>query len=134
MSCGLVCTNLGIKPGQRFGVKGEITPGAKSFVVNIGKDPANIVLHFNARFDIHGDVKTIVCNSKNNGEWGTELRETTFPFQEGSTVEIFFVHDKNELTVQLPGHQFKFPNRLGLQAIDYLSEEGDFKLKSLQME
>lgn len=66
----------------------HLSPFSASFVVNIGKDPANIVLHFNARFDIHGDVKTIVCNSKNNGEWGTEQRETTFPFQEGSTAEV----------------------------------------------
>ncbi|XP_042699499.2 galectin-1 isoform X1 [Chrysemys picta bellii] len=132
---GLVCSNMGLKAGKRIGVKGEISAGAKSFVLNLGKDQANIVLHFNARFDIHGDVRTIVCNSMDKGEWGAEQRESAFPFQEGTNVEIFITHDPSNLTITLPNnHQFKFPNRLGLQVIDFLNAEGDFIIKSIQLE
>ncbi|XP_074839979.1 galectin-1 [Carettochelys insculpta] len=135
MSCGMVCTNMGVKAGKRIGVKGEIPAGAKSFVLNLGKDPSSLVLHFNPRFDAHGDARTIVCNSKDKGEWGAEQRESAFPFQEGSHVEIFITHDPNNLTITLPNnHQFKFPNRLALQTIDYLNIEGDFTMKSLQLE
>ncbi|XP_006118988.2 galectin-1 [Pelodiscus sinensis] len=135
MSCGLVCTNIGLKAGKRVGVKGEISAGAKSFVLNLGKDPSSIVLHFNARFDVHGDVRTIVCNSKDKGEWGAEQRESAFPFQEGSQVEIFITHDMSNLTIDLPNqHQFKFPNRLGLKTIDYMNAEGDFTIKSVHLE
>lgn len=59
-----------------------------SFVLNLGKDNNNLCLHFNPRFDAHGDFNTIVCNSKDGGAWGAEQRETAFPFQLGSVVEV----------------------------------------------
>lgn len=38
--------------------------------------------------------------------------------------------DQTDLTIQLPdGYSFKFPNRLNLEAINYLTAEGDFKIK-----
>uniref|UniRef100_U3KED6 Galectin n=2 Tax=Ficedula albicollis TaxID=59894 RepID=U3KED6_FICAL len=134
MSCGPVCTNLGLKPGQRLTVKGKIAPNAKSFVMNLGKDATLLGLHFNPRFDAHGDVNTIVCNSKKVEEWGAEHREGVFPFQKGGTVEITFGVNQNDVTVHLPGHQFTFPNRLNLPVFDYFDTQGDFTLQSLSWE
>ncbi|NXU52781.1 LEG4 protein, partial [Turnix velox] len=131
---GPVCTNLGLKPGQRLTVKGTIAPNAKSFVMNLGKDAAHLALHFNPRFDAHGDVNTIVCNSKKVEEWGAEHRETVFPFQRGSTAEVTFAVNQNDVTVHLPGHQFRFPNRLGLAVFDYFDAQGDFTLQSISWE
>lgn len=62
-------------------------------MLNLGKDSNNVCLHFNPRFDIHGDTNTIVCNSKDDGAWGTELRETAFPFQPGSVTEVGWGRD-----------------------------------------
>lgn len=59
-----------------------------SFVMNLGKDSTHLGLHFNPRFDAHGDVNLIVCNSKKMEEWGTEQRETVFPFQKGAPIEV----------------------------------------------
>ena len=59
-----------------------------SFSLNLGKDDNNLCLHFNPRFDAHGDVSTIVCNSKDAGAWGAEQRESAFPFQPGSVAEV----------------------------------------------
>lgn len=59
-----------------------------SFVLNLGKDSNNLCLHFNPRFNAHGDANTIVCNSKDDGTWGTEHREPAFPFQPGSITEV----------------------------------------------
>lgn len=56
--------------------------------MNLGKDASHLGLHFNPRFDAHGDVNTIVCNSKKVEEWGAEHRETVFPFQKGGTAEV----------------------------------------------
>lgn len=56
--------------------------------MNLGKDATFLGLHFNPRFDAHGDVNTIVCNSKKVEEWGAEHRETVFPFQKGGTAEV----------------------------------------------
>lgn len=63
-------------------------PCAPSFVLNLGKDGDNLCLHFNPRFDAHGDANTIVCNSKDGGAWGAEQRETAFPFLPGSVAEV----------------------------------------------
>ncbi|XP_063164490.1 galectin-1 [Candoia aspera] len=131
---GIVCTNLHIAPGQRVAVKGDVLPGAKSFAINLGKTQDHLLIHLNARFDIHGDVRTIVCNSKNKGQWGKELRETNFPFQEGSSAEVIFTHDKKEVTVTLPGnHQFKFPNENGLEIIEFICTEGDLNFKGISL-
>ncbi|XP_011352745.1 galectin-1-like [Pteropus vampyrus] len=106
-----------------------------SFVLNLGKDSNNVCLHFNPRFDIHGDINTIVCNSKDGGAWGTEQRESVFPFQPGSVAEVCISFDQADLTIKLPdGYTFKFPNRLDLEAINYLAAEGDFKIKCVAFE
>ncbi|XP_053111910.1 galectin-1 [Hemicordylus capensis] len=131
---GIICTSLQVAPGQRISVKGDIPPGAKSFVINLGKNKDDLLIHFNARFDIHGDVRTIVCNSKNKGQWGKEHRETNFPFQEGSSAEVLFSHDKSEVTVTLPGHhQFKLPNAAGFEGIEYICLEGDIAFKGISL-
>lgn len=63
-------------------------PAPPSFVLNLGKDKDNLCLHFNPRFEAHGDVNTIVCNSKDAGAWGAEQRESAFPFQPGTVAEV----------------------------------------------
>ena len=43
--------------------------------------------------------------------------------------------DQADLTIQLPGgYDFKFPNRLNLEAINYLAADGDFKIKCVAFE
>lgn len=54
----------------------------------MGKDSGTLMLHFNPRFDCHGDVNTVVCNSKEDGTWGEEDRKADFPFQHGDKVEV----------------------------------------------
>lgn len=58
------------------------------FAVNVGKDSSTLLLHFNPRFDCHGDVNTLVCNSKEDGSWGPEDRKADFPFQKGDKIEV----------------------------------------------
>ncbi|XP_070610917.1 galectin-1 [Erythrolamprus reginae] len=131
---GIVCTSLNIPPGQKVTVKGDILSGCKGFAVNLGKDQDNLMLHLNARFNMHGDTNTIVCNSKNKGQWGKELRETTFPFQEGHNFELTFALDKKEMTITLPGnHQFKYPNEVGTDIIEFICTEGDMNFKGISL-
>ncbi|KAL8221946.1 UNVERIFIED_CONTAM: hypothetical protein K2H54_074684 [Gekko kuhli] len=131
---GITCTNIRVAPGQRISVKGDVPSGSKSFVINLGKKEDEIMLHFNARFDAHGDVRTIVCNSKSGTQWGKEHRESNFPFQEGSTAEIIFSHDKKEFTVTLPDNiQFKFPNNSGHEGIEYICVDGDIAFKCISL-
>ncbi|XP_053451570.1 galectin-1-like [Nycticebus coucang] len=130
MACGLVASNLNLKPGECLRVWGEVAPNAKNFVLNLGKDSNNLCLHFNPRFDAHGDASTIMCNSKDGGAWGAGQREAAFPFQPGSVAEVCISFDQADLTVKLPdGYTFKFPNRLNLEASNYMAADGDFKIK-----
>ncbi|XP_016078749.1 PREDICTED: galectin-1 [Miniopterus natalensis] len=135
MACGLVASNLNLKPGECLRVRGEVAPDAKSFVLNLGKDDNNVCLHFNPRFNIHGDINIIVCNSKNSGAWGTEQRESVFPFQPGSVTEVCISFDQADMIIKLSdGYTFKFPNRLNLEVINYLAAEGDLKIKCVAFE
>ncbi|XP_055279841.1 galectin-1-like [Moschus berezovskii] len=135
IACGLVASNLNLKPGECLRVRGEVAAVAKGFSLNLGKDNNNLCLHFNPRFDAHGDINTIVCNSKDAGAWGAEQRESAFPFQPGSVVEVCVSFNQTNLTIKLPdGYEFKFPNRLNLEAINYLAAGGDFKIKCVAFE
>ncbi|XP_075409654.1 galectin-1 [Tenrec ecaudatus] len=135
MACGLVASNLNLKPGTCLRVRGQVAPDAKCFVLNLGKDNNNLCLHFNPRFDAHGDTNTIVCNSKDAGAWGAEHRETNFPFQAGSVAEVCFSFDQADLSIKLPdGHTFKFPNRLNLETINFLEADGNFQIKCVALE
>ncbi|ERE78532.1 galectin-1-like protein [Cricetulus griseus] len=123
-ACGLVASNLNLKPGECLKVRSEVTPDAKSFVPNLGKDSNNLCLHFKLRSNAHGDANTTVCNHKDNGARGTEHQEPAFPFQPGSIVEVCITFGQAELTIKLPdGHEFKFPNRLNMEAINYMAAE-----------
>nr|XP_056711765.1 16 kDa beta-galactoside-binding lectin-like [Euleptes europaea] len=133
MEPGLTATHLKIQPGESVLVKGRVLPDAKGFSVNLGEDSQNLVLHFNPRFDCHGDMNLIVCNSKHEGVWGEEQRYSVFPFQHGEKAGITITFDTVELKVNLSNDQeIFFPNRQGLEMIRYLSVDGDFKIKVLK--
>ncbi|XP_061439334.1 galectin-1-like isoform X2 [Rhineura floridana] len=83
----LVASAFQLQHGDTVQVKGKILPDAKDFVVNLGEDCDNLVLHFNPRFDHQKEVNTIVCNSKQYGVCGKEQREPGFPFEQGGNVQ-----------------------------------------------
>ncbi|XP_033016328.1 16 kDa beta-galactoside-binding lectin-like [Lacerta agilis] len=133
MECRLVVTYLDLQHGETLKMKGKILPDCKEFAVDLGQDSDHIALHFNPRFDCKGDVNTIVCNSKENGEWGEEQRETNFPFEQDGNVELSFTFLPDEIKVLVAeGHEISILNRLGLKTIDYLAVKGDFKLQVLK--
>ncbi|KAL7982163.1 hypothetical protein Chor_001220 [Crotalus horridus] len=102
--CGVTATHFQLRPGESLIVKGTILPDCKGFEINLGKDCNNLVLHFNARFDCKGDVNTLI----------------TFSLTE------------HEIRVKMEGSEgIVFPNRMGLNLIDYLEVEGDFRIKSV---
>ncbi|XP_003218018.1 16 kDa beta-galactoside-binding lectin [Anolis carolinensis] len=124
-----------IKSGECIKVKGKVSPEATSFSINLGWDETNLILHFNPRFDLHGDTRTIVCNSRREGEWGEELRVSEFPFQQGEETKICVSFDAEEVIVKLPeGQELKFPNRLGLETAEYFSVVGDLDIKSIKFD
>lgn len=52
-----------------------------------------------------------------------------------SIPQVCISFDQADLTIKLPDdYTFKFPNRLNLEAINYLAAEGDFKIKCVAFE
>lgn len=56
--------------------------------MNIGPDEQNITMHINPRFNAHGDERVVVCNSYQGGKWCEEVREGSFPFQQGEEFKV----------------------------------------------
>ncbi|KAH0518748.1 Galectin-1 [Microtus ochrogaster] len=56
----------------------------------------------------------------------------SLPFRLGWVCITF---EQADLTIKLPdGHEFKFPNRLNMEAINYMAADGDFKIKCVSFE
>uniref|UniRef100_A0A8C3XB08 Galectin n=1 Tax=Catagonus wagneri TaxID=51154 RepID=A0A8C3XB08_9CETA len=120
--------NPNLKPGECLKGRGQLGPDAKGFVLNLGKDSNNPCLHFKPRFDMHGDASTSACNSKDGGAWGLSGGP-------GSVGDVCISFGQTDLTIKLPdGYEFSFPDRLSLEAIDYLVANGDFKIKCVAFE
>lgn len=49
-------------------------------------------------------------------------------------LQVTFSINPSDVTVHLTGHQFTFPNRLGLSVFDYFDTHGDFTLQSISWE
>ncbi|XP_060095143.1 16 kDa beta-galactoside-binding lectin-like [Heteronotia binoei] len=135
MDMKFVVSQVKVKAGECIKLNGSVMPEAKSFEVNIGRNAADLILHFNPRFDSRGDTKTIVLNSMSCGEWDEELRESLFPFQQGEETTISISFDEKEVKIKLPGDQeLSFPNRRGLDSVGFLSVNGDFRMKSIEFD
>ncbi|PIO28895.1 hypothetical protein AB205_0041800, partial [Aquarana catesbeiana] len=118
----VVFFNFSLKPGHCVEVEGFIPEDCKRFSINLGTDEKNLVIHFDPRFDYHGAKRIIALNSLKDGVLGTELRETVFPFQEGSDTMVCFQFEQDKIIVLLPaGNHFSFPVRFPIEEISYLS-------------
>ncbi|XP_054830736.1 galectin-1-like [Eublepharis macularius] len=112
-------------------VQGKVAPCPKRFAINLGQDDSNYLIHFNPRFD---ENNVIVYNYKKDGMWGPEQRDYQFSFKEGQNTTITFNLNGNEVTVSYPGgHQFHFNSQVKLDHIEYVSVDGDFDVKSVNM-
>ncbi|XP_077330633.1 galectin-1-like [Lithobates pipiens] len=123
----VVLYNFSLKPGHSVEMGGFIPEGCKRFSINLGKDEKNIVLHFNPRFD----ERKIILNSMVDDVYGEELKESVFPFQEGSDITVYFQFEQDMITIHLPtGNPLSFPVRFPIEVISYLSLV-DLQLKSI---
>lgn len=131
---GVAISNLDLKPGHCVEIKAFIPPDCKGFAINLGENASNYLLHFNPRFDLHGDVNKIVCNSKEANSWGEEKREDAFPFQQGAETTICFEYQPDKIIIKTAsGEQFVFPVRTALPSISFVSLE-NIQFKSITAE
>uniref|UniRef100_A0A3B3QZP3 Galectin n=1 Tax=Paramormyrops kingsleyae TaxID=1676925 RepID=A0A3B3QZP3_9TELE len=84
----LTVHNMSVKAGKDLKITGVPQINAEGFTINLGQGDENIALHFNVRFNQHGDRRTVVFNSKHAGSWSSEQREKSFPFKEGEEFKV----------------------------------------------
>ncbi|XP_035875489.1 galectin-2 isoform X1 [Phyllostomus discolor] len=75
--------NLDMMWGTTLTIKGKVASDADRFSINLGQGTDTLDLHFNPRFD----ESTIVCNSKDDNNWGEEQRNDLC-FCPGSEVKV----------------------------------------------
>ncbi|KAG8127677.1 hypothetical protein E2320_014565 [Naja naja] len=127
--------HMKIRSGTCIKVKAKVDVDAESFAINLGQNESELALHFNPRFDSQGDVKTIICNSKTCGEWGKEIRQSVFPFEQGEEFKLFVCYDAQQILVKMQkGEELLFPNRLEIDTAEYFSIVGDLKIKAVRFD
>ncbi|KAL2086880.1 hypothetical protein ACEWY4_017939 [Coilia grayii] len=125
--------NMSFKIGQELKVSGKARKDT-AFSIDIGHNDHDIALHFNPRFDAHGDVKVIVCNSKHGDSWQDEQRDSCFPFQPDEQFKVVINFDNEHFYIKLPdGNMVHFPNRFGDDKFKYIYFGGDVKIYSLKI-
>ncbi|XP_043919186.1 16 kDa beta-galactoside-binding lectin-like [Protopterus annectens] len=130
----LIMKNMNLKQGDKIKIKGVVKPDAKGFSLNLGSGDENVVLHFNPRFDMLGDYRTIVCNSREGGTWCEEQRNTNFPFESEEEAEISVSLKEGCFEIKAQAEEMSFPNRMPAEKISMLSIQGDFIVKSFKIE
>ncbi|XP_059203606.1 galectin-2-like [Centropristis striata] len=134
MSMELELKNMHMRAGDQLKVKGIVLHDAERFQIDLGCGADDLALHFNPRFHDDTDGAVLVCNSKTDGCWGDETRETHNPLQRGADVKLVLKLAGDVFEVELPGgHEVQFPNREGMDVISYIRITGDFKLTSFKI-
>ncbi|KAG7505193.1 hypothetical protein JOB18_025640 [Solea senegalensis] len=134
MSTHFEVKNVALQNGDRLKVKGVILPDAQRFQIDLGRDKDDLALHFNPRFHDDIDGAVLVCNSKTAGCWGDEKREVYNPLERGTDVKIVLKLEGDMFEVELPdGYEVNFPNRVGMDVINFVRVTGDFKLTSFKI-
>ncbi|XP_035471392.2 galectin-1 [Scophthalmus maximus] len=126
--------NVELRVGNQLKIKGVILHDAARFQIDLGCDEDNLALHFNPRFHDESDGAVLVCNSRTDGCWGLEKREIDNPLERGADVKIVLKLAGDVFEVELPnGHEVQFPNRVGMDVINYIRVTGDIKLTSFKV-
>ncbi|KAM9843129.1 galectin-2-like [Aulostomus maculatus] len=134
MSMKLEMNNVNLTAGDQVKIKGEILHDAERFQIDLGCNEDELALHFNPRFNDDTDGAVLVCNSKTAGCWGDEKREIHNPLQRGAEVKIVLKLAGDVFEVELAdGQEVQFPNRIGMDIINYIRVTGDFKLSCLKI-
>ncbi|XP_073409115.1 galectin-8-like [Dendrobates tinctorius] len=123
----------GVIDGSVVTVRGSVPPSADTFSINFQCGRAeidDIAFHFNPRFN----EGLVICNTKEQENWGEEESKSEMPFQRGKLFEIQIQVTKCEYKVSVNGrHHMEYYHRIPLNRISTLAIKGDVKLTSVEI-
>ncbi|XP_064201964.1 congerin-2-like isoform X4 [Anguilla rostrata] len=126
--------NISFMPGMKLWVKGAFHFNPQRFSINVGTDEQNIALHCDVRFGYGSSRPVIVMNSRENNEFGEEVRERNFPFQPEQEFEVTITFSNNRFYINLhDGHMLEFPDRLDGQSRNKIWVEGDATIHGISL-
>ncbi|XP_064127517.1 galectin-9-like isoform X1 [Loxodonta africana] len=125
----------GLQDGLQIIIKGTVHFSTETrFAVNFqtGRSDKDIAFHFNPRFEEGGYV---VCNTKQNGSWGSEERKIQMPFQKGQPFEICVLVQIWDFKVAVDGNHFvQYSHRVPFHCVDTISVRGPLQLDSIRFQ
>ncbi|KAG8197114.1 hypothetical protein JTE90_004374 [Oedothorax gibbosus] len=120
--------------GDTLVLTGEAPSGAERFHVNFqcgNRDDADIMYHFNPRFDHN----TLVCNNRCAEAWGDEETLDGLPVAPGERINVTIVAAKEGFMPFLNGNPLPiFPHRLDVCAACTILVDGDISLENLTLD
>lgn len=118
----------GLQDGLKIAVHGTVPLyGENRFHVNLqsGSSGKNVAFHFNPRFE----EGVVVCNTKQNGSWGTEERKCQVPFRKGTPFELSILVQNTGFQVEVNGNFFcQYSHRVPFHLADTISVDGGVQL------
>uniref|UniRef100_A0A8D2IYT9 Galectin n=1 Tax=Varanus komodoensis TaxID=61221 RepID=A0A8D2IYT9_VARKO len=116
-------------------VKGKVRSDAGCiFKIKVGQDASNLILLLRFQCVCHAgfNTKVIEMNSMADGELGEMVHKLAFPFRQGEEARVSMESCVAQASVSLLAESLTFPNQLGLESAEFLSVEGDFKIRAIK--
>ncbi|XP_055519678.1 galectin-4-like [Leucoraja erinacea] len=121
----------GLQDGKIVIIQGQVPEKAIRFEVNFvcsNSKHLDIAFHFNVRYD----QSTVVCNTLENYNWGTEEIKHQIPINARSYFELIIKTCNDHFQVSVDGQHFlEYKHRLPMMSVGTLNVTGDVHVNAI---
>ncbi|XP_032870284.1 galectin-9-like [Amblyraja radiata] len=121
----------GLQDGKVVIIQGQVPEKAVRFEVAFvcsNSKHSDIAFHFNMRYD----ESTVVCNTLENANWGTEEIKHQVPVKARSYFELIIKTCNDHFQVSVDGQHFlEYRHRLPMTSVDTLEVSGDVHVNAI---